>query len=85
MAEILAVETGCKNSMCIWDYGFQFPLALVFGNEALGISEELIDVCDAPVYMPLFGRKTSINVGNSAAAVLYFVLSTVRIAKDRQI
>ena len=58
-----------------WECDYEFPLALVFGNEALGIDSEAIALCDGVVSLPMFGDKASINVGNSCAAVLYAVLN----------
>jgi tRNA G18 (ribose-2'-O)-methylase SpoU len=75
--QILAVESE-GNSVCAWEKDYQFPLALVFGNEALGIAAETIEACDGIVSLPMFGQKSSINVGNCAAVVLY---STVAYAK----
>ncbi len=71
---ILAVECE-ENSVCAWEKDYDFPLALVFGNEALGVSQETLQECDGTVSLPMFGKKTSINVGNCAAAVLYAVMA----------
>ena len=71
---ILSVETG-NNSVCTWQKKYEFPLALIFGNEALGIEQNTIDTCDGIIGLPMFGKKISINVGNCAAVVLYFVIS----------
>ena len=71
-AEILAVESGFEETEA-WARDYKFPLALVFGNEALGIDAEAIKLCDGVVSLPMFGNKCSINVGNSVAAVLYAV------------
>lgn len=71
---ILAVETG-NDVICAWQKKYEFPLALVFGNEALGINQDTIDACDGIISLPMFGRKISINVGNCAAVVLYSVIS----------
>ncbi len=73
-AQILAVET-LPESCFVWDMEYHMPLALVFGNEALGIAEETINACDATISLPMFGRKASINVGNCAAAVLYAIIA----------
>lgn len=70
--QILAVETA-KEGNCPWRQDYKFPLALIFGNEALGICPETIALCDGIVNLPMFGEKTSINVGNCAAVVLYSV------------
>ncbi|MCL2843913.1 MAG: RNA methyltransferase [Chitinivibrionia bacterium] len=46
-------------------------VAFVFGNEALGVSQEVLQICDGIVEIPVFGLKNSMNVV-SAAAVLGF-------------
>ena len=70
---VLAVEVS-DSSMHVWDYPCCFPLALVFGNEALGVDPEVCAMCDGIVSLPMFGAKTSVNVGNCAAAVLYSII-----------
>ena len=70
---VLAVEVS-DSSMHVWDYPCCFPLALVFGNEALGVDPEVCGICDGIVSLPMFGAKTSVNVGNCAAAVLYSII-----------
>ena len=72
--EIIAVETA-DNAQHAWNHDYKFPLALIFGNEALGISEEALEKCDAIIDLPMVGFKKSINVGNCAAAVLYAILA----------
>jgi 23S rRNA (guanosine2251-2'-O)-methyltransferase len=70
MKMILAVET-VENAVSAWDMEYEYPLALVLGNEALGVNEDTIEACDGAVDLPMFGKKESINVGNCAAVVLY--------------
>ena len=70
---VLAVEVS-DQSQHVWDYDCRFPLALVFGNEALGVDPEAGAECDGIVSLPMFGAKTSVNVGNCAAAVLYSII-----------
>ena len=72
--QILAVETA-ETAVHAWEFEYKFPLALVFGNEALGIEEEAVAACDGVIDLPMVGFKESINVGNCAAAVLYAVLA----------
>ena len=70
----VAVDT-VENAEDAWD--FQVPeqdIALVFGNEALGISEEALSACEKFIQLPMFGGKSSINVGNCAAVVLYLLV-----------
>jgi tRNA G18 (ribose-2'-O)-methylase SpoU len=47
------------------------PLAVVFGNEALGVSRPALELCDSVVELPVTGFKNSVNVATAAAVVLY--------------
>jgi tRNA G18 (ribose-2'-O)-methylase SpoU len=76
--QILAVETGPETHFA-WDFDYEFPLALIFGNEALGVNEDTLAACDGIISLPMFGQKESINVGNSAAAVLYAIIAKLRV------
>jgi 23S rRNA (guanosine2251-2'-O)-methyltransferase len=67
---VCAVETAV-GAAAVWDVPFRFPAALVFGNEALGVSADALAHCHAVACLPALGVKNSINVGNCAAVVLY--------------
>ena len=67
---ILAAEPGGEGA---WEREYEFPLAIIFGNEALGVSPEALALADGVVSLPMCGDKASINVGNAAAAILYAV------------
>lgn len=75
--QIIAIEP-TENSVCPWDFEWQFPCAVIFGNEALGVREETLSLCDAVVGLPMLGEKASINVGNCAAVILYGILKNYR-------
>ena len=65
------LETACDA----WKFDYPEKIALVLGNEALGISPDALELCDAAVSLPMFGTKVSINVGNCAAVVLYMIVA----------
>ncbi len=46
-------------------------IALVFGNEHAGISEEVKDACDGLVHIPMNGFSESFNISVAAAVFLY--------------
>jgi len=46
-------------------------VALVFGNEVTGVSENVMEMVDTCVEIPQFGTKHSFNVSVTAAIVLY--------------
>ena len=48
-------------------------LALVFGNEVDGVSQEVVDECDASLEIPQYGTKHSLNVSVCAGIVLWKV------------
>ncbi|MBQ9501427.1 MAG: TrmH family RNA methyltransferase [Lentisphaeria bacterium] len=70
--EILAAEP-LPGSVPVWRKNFNFPLAVIFGNEALGVHPETLKTVDGTVCLPMYGKKASINVGNAAAAILYAI------------
>ncbi len=55
-------------------YEYRMPTALIVGNETTGISEEVLELCDAIVELPMFGINISLNVMVSLGIVLYQVL-----------
>lgn len=52
-----------------------FPLALVVGNEVRGVSRDTLDVADEIVYIPMVGRKESLNVAVAAGMALHAILN----------
>lgn len=54
------------------------PVALVFGNEHRGVSEELLKYCDVTFKIPMHGMIQSLNVSVAAAVTLYFAENILR-------
>lgn len=46
-------------------------LALVFGHEKNGVDEEILQESDQKIFVPMRGKKESLNVANCASIVLY--------------
>jgi len=55
----------------IEDLNLVFPLALVFGSEARGVSTELRQAGDYLMKVPMVGAAESLNVGVAAGIVIY--------------
>jgi 23S rRNA (guanosine2251-2'-O)-methyltransferase len=49
------------------------PVALVFGNEVNGVSDDALPHCDVAVEIPQFGTKHSFNVSVCAGIILYAI------------
>lgn len=47
------------------------PIALVFGNEVHGVSQEALDICDGAIEIPQYGTKHSLNVSVTVGIVLW--------------
>lgn len=54
------------------------PYALIFGNEVKGVSQEVIDLCDACIEIPQFGTKHSLNVAVTAGMVIWDFFSKTK-------
>ena len=76
--EVLAAEPGGGTASEAWQREYTYPLAVVFGNEALGVHPEALEMVDGLVSLPMAGSKASINVSNAAAAILYAVQARVK-------
>jgi len=61
------------NSISLESFNYQSgeKIALVFGNEAEGVSEELIAAADGCIEIPQFGSKHSFNISVAAGIVLW--------------
>jgi len=67
---IFALELTNKSRV-IWDISFPLPVAVVLGNEALGVSEDVLQLADEIVEIPMLGYKNSINVAVAFGIVVY--------------
>jgi 23S rRNA (guanosine2251-2'-O)-methyltransferase len=52
-------------------------IVLIFGNEVVGVREELLDYCDGCIEIPQFGMKHSLNVSVAAGMVLWELVRVV--------
>lgn len=68
--KILAVSPE-KNAIMLPDYDLTEPVALVFGTEKEGVTEEILDFADETVAIPMYGFTKSFNVSVAAAICFY--------------
>lgn len=66
---IYALETA-QNAISVYDEPFSSPAALIVGNEALGISPDILELADKIIQIPLAGWKNSLNVGTATAIAI---------------
>lgn len=66
----IVATTPHENDSTIYDIDINQPMALVFGTEQKGISQEVIEHADAFVKIPMYGFTESFNISVSVAICL---------------
>ena len=79
---IIAVEQADKSTF-LQEFKPQsrWKLALFFGNEVHGISQEIVGAADTVLEIPQFGTKHSVNIAVSIGIVLWDVYSKMEFCK----
>lgn len=68
--KLLATHLG-HQATSIYDADFTLPVAIAFGNEKYGLSEELLQHCNGNIIIPQMGMIRSLNVSVACAVTLY--------------
>jgi 23S rRNA (guanosine2251-2'-O)-methyltransferase len=73
---IYAVEQ-VENSISLPDFHPEtnLKIALVFGNEVMGVQQSVVNNCDGAIEIPQYGTKHSFNVSVSAGIVLWDIVN----------
>ena len=69
--DILVYGTSLKRSVSIYDVKKPDKLCLVFGNEARGISDEVLDVTSKNIILPMKKDVESLNVTIASSIIMY--------------
>jgi len=72
--QVIALETKEKGAVNIFKFKPKFPLALMVGNEKRGLSKSLRRKADKQVFIPMRGKKESLNVAVAAGIALYEII-----------
>lgn len=68
------VITDLKATISSFNMDFTKPLAIVFGNESKGVSQDLRAIKHTSCKIPHKGKAESLNVAMAATAILYEIL-----------
>lgn len=71
---IVALETR-PEAQVMGQFCWPQPVAIVLGHEVVGVSAEVLALCDVCLQIPMFGVKNSLNVASAFAVVIYDVVS----------
>ncbi|MDD2766771.1 MAG: RNA methyltransferase [Candidatus Moranbacteria bacterium] len=75
--EIVALEQSSKSV----NYKAYIPkekVALIVGNEVLGVDIKILKQCDVILEIPMWGKKNSLNVSVAGGIALYHISSILR-------
>jgi tRNA G18 (ribose-2'-O)-methylase SpoU len=50
------------------------PIAIIIGHETIGISEEVLTLCDSSIEIPMYGIANSLNVSVATGIILYHLI-----------
>lgn len=68
--KLFATHLG-EQAVSLYDLELTLPVALVFGNEHAGVSDELLQHCDGNFIIPQVGMIQSLNISVACAVSLY--------------
>lgn len=76
--EGIKVVAASKKGQSFWQADYGYKTALIIGNEAGGISEELLELADLKVAVPLEDPVESLNAATAAAVITYEIIRRSR-------
>ncbi len=63
--------TRMENANLYWEQNLVLPTVIVMGNEANGISGEVMNLCDEFIKIPISGKAESLNVAVATSVIAY--------------
>lgn len=72
--KIVALEQS-KDAIDYKKFKPEFPLALIIGNEVKGISKNNLQKCDRIIFLPMKGKKESLNVSVAFGVAGYNIIN----------
>lgn len=74
----VGLENNNENSKPLFDFEWPINSLLLFGEEGIGLSKEVIDICDHIIYIPMFGSVRSFNAATASGIAMYDYISKLR-------
>lgn len=70
--QVMAIEQ-VEGAVFLQDFSWSGikKLAIIFGNEVKGVSENAVNLCDGCIEIPQLGTKHSLNISVSAGVVIW--------------
>ena len=68
--KVKIITTSLQTDKSMYDVSYD-KTAIVIGNEANGVSKEILDLADEKVKIPMLGKTESLNASVATAVILY--------------
>jgi tRNA G18 (ribose-2'-O)-methylase SpoU len=78
--KIVAVEIA-HGSKPYFKMKYKFPVCFVLGHEVLGVADEVMELVDAAIEVPMLGRANSLNVATCYGIIVYEALKQLLASK----
>lgn len=72
---MVAVEL-CDGAVPYYEYEYPQKTCLVVGHEDHGVTRATLELCDAAVFLPMYGKGLSLNVHVALSIVAYHIIHT---------
>ena len=69
--KITVLAAHLQGKQYLYDFDFTVPCAVLVGNEARGLSDDAVALCDDLVKIPMVGKAESLNVSMAAGLLMY--------------
>ena len=63
--------TSPQNGKRVDQVDFSGKICLLIGNEAFGLSEQMLKLADIKITLPIFGKAESLNAAVASGIILY--------------
>ncbi len=70
---IVALENNIKGALDYREFRPQYPLALIVGSEVGGIDQRVLQKAAQKVFIPMAGKKESLNVSVAFGIIAYAI------------
>ncbi|OGY90670.1 MAG: hypothetical protein A3B30_02830 [Candidatus Komeilibacteria bacterium RIFCSPLOWO2_01_FULL_52_15] len=71
---IVALENNIRRARPYDAAVYEFPVAFVLGGEVSGLSKEILSLCDRIIFIPMYGKKESLNVSVAFGIAAYYIV-----------
>jgi len=69
---LVALEiTSESKSIQNFSFPTNQPISLIVGDENFGVSEDVLQLCNAVIHIPMYGQNSSMNVVQATNIALY--------------